>query len=93
MGSGCPACESSGATKVGLSTQTKRGKALMAQVPAELLPYRFNDDGQRARPRRFIPDAPDVTAIPRAGQGHQGIDAGVVRPRSRTGELRQLDRP
>jgi hypothetical protein len=36
-----------GATKAGLVTQTKRGKALMARIPPELLPYRFDDDGQR----------------------------------------------
>jgi hypothetical protein len=54
-----------GATKVGLATQTKRGRALMAQVPRELLPYRFNDVGQRTPfPGGFIPGAPDVTAIP-----------------------------
>src|SRR5258708_2613390 len=47
----------SGATKVGLVTQTMRGKALMAQVPPELLPYRFNDDGQRT-------PFHDVTALP-----------------------------
>jgi len=46
-----------GATKVGLATQTMRGKALMAQVPPELLPCRFNDDGQRTP---FL----DVTALP-----------------------------
>ena len=53
-----------GATKVGLATQTKRGKALMAQVPPELLPYRFSDDGQRTPfPGGFVPGAPDVTAM------------------------------
>src|SRR5215469_5326436 len=50
-----------GATKVGLATQTKRGRALMAQVPPELLPYRFNNDGQRTLfPGGFFPGAPDV---------------------------------
>lgn len=54
-----------GATKVGLATQSREGKALMAQVPPELLPYRFNDDGQRTPfPGGFVPGAPDVTAIP-----------------------------
>jgi hypothetical protein len=53
-----------GATKAGLATQTKRGKALMAQVPPELLPYRFNDDGQRAPFPGGFAGTPDVTAIP-----------------------------
>ena len=54
-----------GATKVGLATQTMRGNALMAQVPPELLPYRFNDDGQRTPfPEGFVAGTPDVTAIP-----------------------------
>lgn len=53
-----------GATKVGLATHTKRGKALMAQVPPELLPYRFNDDGQRTLFPGGFAGTPDVTAIP-----------------------------
>jgi hypothetical protein len=53
-----------GATRVGLVTQTKRGKALMAQVPPELLPYRFNDNGQRTRFPGGIAGQPDITAIP-----------------------------
>jgi hypothetical protein len=37
----------------------------MAQVPRELLPYRFNDDGQRTLfPGGFVAGTPDVTAIP-----------------------------
>jgi hypothetical protein len=53
-----------GATRVGLVTQTKRGKALMAQVPAELLPYRFNDNGQRTLFPGGIAGMPDMAAIP-----------------------------
>jgi hypothetical protein len=53
-----------GATRVGLVTQTKRGRALMAQVPHELLPYRFNDDGQRTPFPGGIAGMPDMTAIP-----------------------------
>jgi hypothetical protein len=36
----------------------------MAQVPPELLPYRFNDDGQRAPFPGGFAGTPDVTAIP-----------------------------
>jgi hypothetical protein len=53
-----------GATKVGLATQTKRGKALMAQVPPELLPCRFYDDGQRTLFPGGFGGVPDVTAFP-----------------------------
>jgi hypothetical protein len=36
----------------------------MAQVPHELLPYRFNDDGQRTPFPGGIAGMPDMTAIP-----------------------------
>lgn len=53
-----------GATKVGLATQTKKGDALIDQVPPELLPYRFNDHGQRKLFPGGFGGMPDVTALP-----------------------------
>lgn len=60
----------------------------MAQVPPELLPYRFSDDGQRTPfPGGFVPGAPDVTAmIPGQAKVIKAL-MQALRARSRTGEL------